>query len=185
MIGISVPDPVLKLLYTLYVLVGNSYRVDSNCLNSDTSSVLPVVKKLGLDSFLDLFLSAGKFVVSYAGSRDLCESRCEYVEELSLELIIKIGTDKVACNVAGNICEEEHRIRDPVRIYTVTAYSDSEVSADVSVVHSERNGILCTELVVHNFLHIEVVDALILCSIAAVLDTLPHFLECVLETCTE
>ena len=96
------------------------------------------------------------------------DSRHECRNELGLELTVQLGAFVTACHVAADVGVEQDGIGDAVGVGSVDAQAHIAVDADAAVHNAEINGRCGPELVVQNFLGVEVVHALILARVSAV-----------------
>ena len=109
--------------------------------------------------------------------RELSERRLEGGDELALQRRVELAAFIIAFDVSAYVLVEEHRVGDLIGIDAGTSDRDIDIESDLGVHDAERNGICRAELVVEYFLHVEVIDSLILTGVAAVCKALADHLK--------
>ena len=121
--------------------------------------------------------------------RDLGEGRLQGADELGFELGVDLASGIVALDVAADVGIEQQRIGDAVGVHAAAADRHVQIQVDLMVHHTEGDGRGGAELVVHDLLGVEVVDALILAGVAAegeaLADELEGFLQAVAKLAGE
>ena len=108
---------------------------------------------------------------------ELSECRLEGGDELALQRRIKLAALIIAFDVSADVLVKEHRVGNLIGIDAGTSYRDIDIKSNLGINYTERNRICRAELVIENFLHVEVVNSLILTGIAAVCKAFADHLE--------
>ena len=116
---------------------------------------------------------------------ELSKSGLKRADELCLELIVYLFAGIILLDIAADIGIEEHGVVYLIGIYARAADCDIDIKAYLRIDDTERNRVRSAELVVHQFLGVEIIDTLILSGIAAVGETLTDGLECLFNAVAE
>ncbi len=119
----------------------------------------------------------GQFAVADTHGRDLGKDRLQGIHELGSQLVIHASAKIRLLHVSGDIGIEEEGVLHLVGIFTEGLDGDVDIKPDVLVDDPEGNCVGRTELIVHHFLHIEVIDPLILARVTAESEALADALE--------
>ena len=109
--------------------------------------------------------------VSYPHARQLSERRLQRRLQLRLQLRVNLRAVKSVGDIAANVCVEQNRIDDLVRISAEASDRDVDVEPDVGVDDAERNRRRRTVFVAGNLFDVEIVNALVFTGRAAVSET--------------
>ena len=120
---------------------------------------------------------SGNLARTHLQKGELCKSRLKGAYELGLELRVDLGALELVRNIRANVGVEQQRVCDTVGIHTVAAKVNVHIEVDALVAYAERNRVVRTKLVVHQFLGIEIVNSLILAGVTAERKTLADLLE--------
>ena len=108
---------------------------------------------------------------------ELTEGRSKCAYKLGFKLAVQLIAGEVLLYVTANNGEEKEGVGDCVGVNAGAANLYVNIQADFRVNYSKGNGVGCTELVIVDFLCVEVVNSLILAGVAAVGKTLAYGLK--------
>ena len=128
-------------------------------------------------------------IVTNAQIRNISHSRNQSRNELGLQSSVQTVAGVIAFHIAANILVEQHGVSDLIGVETIAADLGVQVQADVLIHDTEGNGAGGTKLVVQDLLQVEVVNTLILCSIATkgetTLQSIPAVLDALAQAAIE
>ena len=110
---------------------------------------------------------AGQAGIADALLGDLRKGGLERGQQLGLELVVQLVAGVGLGHVAADVGVEENGVADTVGILAEAADADVNVDASAGIHHAEGHGGRGAVLVAHDLLGVEVVNALILGSLAA------------------
>ena len=176
---------VFHLVDLLHILFGEGNRIQRNLFNRDTAGVHPFVLERLVHRGLQLDRLRGELrrTQSEVGHRG--ERRSQRVDELGLQLLVDAVSGVVALNVAADSGVEDKRVGDRVGIHAVASDLNGPSHVDVLVDDVEHDGVRGAELVAHDLLRVEEVDALVVAGVAAHGETLADELEGLLQRGSE
>ena len=176
---------ILHLVYLLHVFVGQSDRIEGDLADGNTPVLYPFLPQGIVHGCFQLIGLCGYLRRTELLFGKCAESRLKCVNELDLQLTVDLIPCELIIYVSAKPCIELYGIRDDIGIYAVAADLNGSAHIDALVDDLENDGVRCAELVVQNFLGVEIVNALILGSLTAVGETLAKLFEGGLDAVAE
>ena len=124
---------------------------------------------------------SGQSAVTDAHLADLGEGGLEGGQQLALELGVDLAALVFGADVAAHVAVEGGGVHDLVAVFTEAADGDVDIQVGIAVHHAEGHGRRRAILVADDLLGVEIVDPLILRSVAAEGETLEHGAQNVLQ----
>ena len=183
--GIAHDSCTLSLLDELRILFGEGDRAEGYCDNLESAQLAPLCGEGGVHSGFKLGVVSYYLIGAKLKVGELSKSGLKRADELCLELIVYLFAGIILLDIAADIGIEEHGVVYLIGIYARAADCDIDIKAYLRIDDTERNRVRSAELVVHQFLGVEIIDTLILSGISAVGETLTDGLECLFNAVAE
>ena len=167
----------LSLLDEFLILFGKSYCRQRDAHDLDAAERTPLLGERLIHRVFEVGVVRHDLIRTELEIRELSERRLEGGDELALQRRVELAAFIIAFDVSAYVLVEEHRVGDLIGIDAGASDRDIDIESDLGVHYAERNGICRAELVVEYFLHVEVIDSLILTGVAAVCKAFADHLE--------
>ena len=179
--GVHKGRVALQLLDHLLVFLIGLHAGNAEGDDLHAAQIPPLAGKLLVEGVSQLQSMAGKGGIADAHFADLGESGLQSRQQLRFHLTGDIFRLVVLTDVAADVGVEQQGVLQPDAVLAEAADADVNVDASPLVHHPEGDGAGGAVLIARQLLGVEVVDSLILGSLAAEGETLADILEHVLH----
>ena len=116
---------------------------------------------------------------------NLCKRRLKCTYKFCFQLRLNFFPVILLCKITADICIKQQRIYNFIRIYSIAAHRYINIQSDISVYHSERDGIGCSKLVSYQLFCIKIIYSLVFSRISSIGKTLFHCFKGLFDSFTE
>ena len=162
---------LLQLLDHRLVLFGRLDAADAERDDLDAVLLAPDAGELLLQRLAELIRVSGQRAVADPEVGDLRERGLQSCQELGAQLVLDLGPSVLIVHVRGDVLVEQDRVGQAIGILAEAADRDVDVETDVPVDDAVRNRAGRAVFVPDDILCVEIIDALVLGSHAAVGET--------------
>ena len=175
--GILQNGGALQLLDHLGILGRQSHAAQCDADHLQAAQLAPLHRKRLIHGVFQIGIVGNDLIGPQFQIGKLCKSGLQGADKLGFQLAVQLVTGVVLRNIAANLGVEQQRVGNAVGINARAADGNIHIQTDLGIHHPEGDGIGRAELIVQQFLGVEIIDPLILAGVAAKGEALAHRLE--------